>query len=145
MLIGGISLGSLDLLFAVLFWASADVTLARILQSIAAGVLGKASYGGGATTAWLGAGLHYFIATMMVTVYYLVARRYRCLVRRPVAFGLPYGLTLYGAMNFVVLPLSAAGMPKFDDAAWVFSSIAMHAALGVICAVFARWALASEA
>ena len=131
-------LGTLDALFAIVFWGPRNVSAVQIFQSIAAGLLGRAAYDGGATTAWLGAGLHYFIATTMVVAYYLVARRFRQLVRKPIRFGLPYGVLLYGVMNLVVLPLSAAGMPKFDDLPWVGSSIAVHALLGVVCAVSAR-------
>lgn len=143
LLSGGIVLGSLDIVFAIAFWQRHGVAAARIFQSIASGLLGKASYDGGAATAWLGAGLHYSIATMMVVAYYLASRRLQGLVLRPVAYGLPYGLALYGAMNFVVLPLSAAGMPKFDNLAWVAGSVFMHMVFGVICAVFARRAVAS--
>ena len=139
--LGGIVLGSLDILFAVAFWSTRDVTATRIFQSVASGVLGNASYSGGVATAWLGAGLHYFIATMMVVVYYLAGRRSGKLVRRPVAFGLPYGLLLYGVMNFVVLPLSAAGLPRFDNIPWVAGSVVMHMVFGVTCALFARSAL----
>lgn len=144
LLLGGITLGSLDILFAFVFWASRGVTITRIFQSIAGGLLGEASYQGDATTAWLGAGLHYFIATMMVVTYYLACQRFAVLTRKPVALGLLYGLLLYGVMNFVVLPMSAAGMPKLDNAAWVVSSIVMHAIFGVICAVFACRARAAS-
>lgn len=141
LLLGGIVLGTLDAIFAVVFWYSKGVTATQIFQSIAAGLLGKSSYEGGAATAWLGAGLHYFIATMMVVVYYLTARWWRMLVRYPIAYGLPYGVVLYLIMNFVVLPLSAAGMPKFNNLPWVVSSIVMHALFGVICALTARKAI----
>lgn len=139
--LGGIALGTVDAIFAIAFWYPKGVTATQIFQSIASGLLGKASYEGGEATAWLGAGLHYFIATMMVVVYYLVARWWRMLVRHPIAYGLPYGVTLYLAMNFVVLPLSAAGMPKFNNLPWVSSSIVMHAIFGVICALTARKAI----
>lgn len=143
LLLGGVVLGTLDIVFAYVFWVSKGATVAGIFRSIARGVLGDASREGGATAAWLGAGLHYFIATLMVAVYYLAARKYPALVQRPVALGLLYGLVLYAVMNFVVLPLSAAGMADFDNAAWIVSSIVMHAVFGVICAVFARRALAA--
>lgn len=144
LLLGGGILGTLDILFAYAFWVSKGATVGGIFRSIAAGLLGEASRGGGAATAWLGAGLHYFIATMMVVAYYLVGRKYPALLRRPVALGLFYGLVLYAVMNFVVLPLSAAGMAKFDNMAWIVSSIIMHAVFGVICAIFARRALAAS-
>lgn len=141
LLAGGVALGTLDIVFAIAFWSAKGVGAIRIFQSIASGLLGKASYDGGAATAWLGAGLHYFIATMMVVVYFVAARRWARLVRGPIARGLAYGLVLYGVMNFVVLPLSAAGMPTFDNVPWVASSIVMHMLLGVVCVVFARKAI----
>lgn len=80
----------------------------RIFKSVAAGLLGEASFEGGPATAALGLGLHYFIATTMSFVYYLVASRFPLLGRRPVLCGAGYGLLLYGIMNYIVVPLSAA-------------------------------------
>ena len=138
--LGGLAVGTLDAVFATAFWGLRDVPAIRIFQSIAAGLLGEASFEGGIATAWLGAGLHYFIATMMVLAYYLVARRYRVLSQRPIAYGQAYDLFLYVFMQYVVVPLSAATQGKFR-LDWVASSIVMHAVLGVICAWFARRAL----
>ena len=50
---GGLLVGTLDLLFASGFWAMRNVPPIRIAQSIAAGVLGDASFDGGAASAWL--------------------------------------------------------------------------------------------
>ena len=140
---GGLFIGTLDLLFAIGFWALRDVAPIRIAQSIAAGVLGDASYGGGAASAWLGVALHYLIATSFVLVYWLVARRADVLQRRPWLCGALYGVLLYLAMNLVVLPLSAAGPPSFADAAWVAASLAMHVVVGLLCAWFVRRASGS--
>jgi uncharacterized membrane protein YagU involved in acid resistance len=102
---------------------------------------GKASFEGGAATAALGLGLHYFIATTIVLVYYLVARRWPLLARRPWALGAAYGLLLYGIMNYIVLPLSAAGAGA-KDPLWVSLSILVHALfIGIPCALFAQLAL----
>ncbi len=136
--LGGLAIGTLDLAFAWIFWHPHGVGLTRILQSISAGLLGPASFGLGLGTALLGAGLHYFIATVFVLVYYRASLRYADLRERPVACGLAYGVLLYVAMNFVVVPLSAADMPGFDNVPWVVASIVMHAAFGVVCALFAR-------
>lgn len=136
--LGGVAIGTLDLAFAWAFWQSHGVTPMRILQSVAAGVLGEASFAGGTASAALGACLHYFIATMFVVVYRLVGLRHAGLRRHPVSHGLAYGLLLYLAMNFVVVPLSAAATPGFGNLPWVASSVAMHAVFGVMCALFAR-------
>jgi len=138
LLLGGIALGTLDLLFAWAFWMPQGVPPLRILQSIAAGAFGDASFTMGGTSMALGAFFHYFIATAMVAIYYAVSRFWPALIRKPYFFGLPYGVVLYLAMNLVVLPLSAAGMPSFKNTAWVVSSVVMHAVFGVICALFAR-------
>jgi len=134
--------GTLDIVYACVFWAlKADVPVQRILQSVAAGVLGKASFQGGAETAALGLGLHYFIATSMSVVYYLVARRWALLWQRPLLYGGAYGLLLYVIMNYVVLPLSAAG-PSSKNALWIVLSVLVHICLiGTPIALFARRAL----
>lgn len=141
-LAGGLVAGTLDITYACVFWAlKADVPAQRIFQSVAAGLLGKASFQGGQGTAALGLALHYFIAISMSVVYYLVAPRWTLLWRRPVLSGALYGLILYGVMNYIVVPLSAAGGGGAKDPLWVTLSIIVHMFLiGVPIAVFARWA-----
>jgi hypothetical protein len=126
-LAGGLIAGTLDIVYACTFWGvKAAVPAERIFQSVAAGLLGKASFEGGAATAALGLGLHYFIATTMSVVYYLVARRWPLLWQRPVLCGIGYGLILYGVMNYIVVPLSAAGHGGAKDQLWVTLSIVVH-------------------
>ena len=128
-LAGGLVAGTLDIAYACAFWAlRGGVPAERILQSVAAGLLGKASFEGGAATAALGLGLHYLIAISMSVAYYLVARRWLLLRVRPLLSGIAYGLLLYAIMNFVVVPLSAAGSGS-KDPLWVVLSIAVHALL----------------
>jgi hypothetical protein len=142
-LTGGLLAGTLDIAFACLFWAvKAGVPAQRIFQSVAAGLLGKASFEGGAATAALGLVLHYFIATSMSVAFYLVAMRRPALVGRPVAYGIAYGLLLYLIMTYIVVPLSAAGGGGSKDPLWVVLVIAVHALLiGVPIALCARRAL----
>jgi hypothetical protein len=140
---GGVVAGTLDIAFACLFWAvKAGVPAQRIFQSVAAGLLGDASFEGGAATAALGLVLHYFIATSMSVTFYLVATRRPALVGRPVAYGVAYGLLHYVIMNYIVVPLSAAGGGGSKDPLWVALGIAVHALLvGVPIALCARRAL----
>jgi hypothetical protein len=139
---GGLIAGTLDIAYACIYWAiEASVPAQRIFQSVAAGLLGEASFQGGAATAALGLALHYFIATSMSLAYYLVAVRRPALVRRPVAYGVAYGLLLYVIMNYIVMPLSAAGAGS-KDRLWIALTVAVHALLvGVPIALCARRAL----
>lgn len=136
--LGGLAIGTLDLLFAIGFWALHGIAPSRIAQSIAAGLQGDAAFDGGGASAALGIVLHYFIATLFVLAYWLAGRQIPRLFAQPGRFGLAYGVLLYLAMNFVVLPLSAAGAPSFANVPWVVGSIAMHMFIGVLCAQSAR-------
>jgi hypothetical protein len=137
-LAGGLLAGALDITYACLFWAiRADLPPTRIFQSVAAGLLGKASFEGGAATAALGLSLHFFIACTMALTYYFVSRRWTVLVRHPVPLGIAYGLLLYVVMNFVVVPLSAASAGSRDPT-WIALTVAVHAFLiGLPIALFA--------
>ena len=138
-LTGGLVAGTLDISYACVFWAlKAGVPPRRIFQSVAAGLLGPASFEGGAATAALGLLLHFFIATTMSLAYYVAAGRFPVLVRRAILCGAIYGLLLYVVMNYVVVPLSAAS-PGPRDPLWIGLSVLVHMFLvGVPVAVIAR-------
>ena len=87
LVLGAIVVGSLDIAYAILFWASRGATPGRIFQSVAAGILGRDSFQGGLPTAFLGAALHFFNAFVIVLVYWLVSRWWRTLVDKPYVFG----------------------------------------------------------
>jgi hypothetical protein len=144
-LTGGVVAGTLDIVYACVFWAlKRGVSPHRILQRVAAGWLGEASMTGGWVTAALGFVTQYFIATAMAVTYYLVARRWPALWERPVAYGTAYGLLLYGIMNYVVVPLSNAGTGS-KDPLWVGMSIAVHMFfIGLPIAIYARRAVLAD-
>jgi len=146
-LAGGLVAGALDITYACVFWAiKAGVPAQRIFQSVAAGLLGKASFTGGWGTAVLGLGLHFFIATTMSVTYYVVSRRLPLLAEGPVPFGAAYGLLLYIIMNYVVVPLSAAAGGGRKDPLWVGLSIVVHVVLiGIPIALFTRRAARLDA
>ena len=138
LLVGALLIGSLDLLFVWSFWAAKGVSLVDILHSIAAGWYGKASRDSGMIGAAVGAVSHYAIVLAFVLAYWLAAKSFTVLLRRWLFAGALYGLALYALMNFIVVPLSAAGAPDLGNRAWVAASIAMHVVIGVLCAWLAR-------
>jgi len=144
-LLGGLVAGTFDMTYASTFWyLRRGVLPKRVFQSVASGLLGDASFTGGWPTALLGLVLHFFIATSMAVTYYLLARRWSDLARRPWTFGPLYGVFLYFIMNYIVVPLSAAS-PGSRNLTWVLLSIAVHAFLiGTPCALFARLAIHAD-
>ena len=138
--------GAIDIVNAMVFWKlRAGTAPVAILQSVAAGLLGKASFEGGAGTAALGLFLHLVIMCAMAAAYGLAARRWTWMLERPVAAGLGYGLLTWGAMNVVVVPLSRAGSPPFI-LSWFLDGLFVHLVLvGLVFAFVARRAFTRPA
>ena len=99
--VGGLVAGALDLTQACILFGW-DIPLA-----IAAGLLGKQAFQGGAGTYVLGVLLHFFIACSAATVYYAASRKLEFLTEHPFICGLFFGAAVEEVMNLVVLPLSA--------------------------------------
>ena len=136
---GGIAVAVLDITNAMTFWwfyngASPQV----ILQSIAAGLLGPASFSGGMPTAFLGAFLHFFISCGIAAVYWFACQRMPVLYQRPVTYGAIYGVVVYLAMTYVVVPLSQASQVPFIPS-WFLASVLGHILLvGIPVALIAQ-------
>jgi hypothetical protein len=137
--LGTLVVGTLDILDALIFFGLRGAKPIRIFQSIAAGLLGRdAAREGGLATALLGGVLHFFIAFVIVALYFLASRRAPVLIRRPVALGISYGIVVYFVMNYVVIPLSAAGQGAFSMPVFL-NGILIHAfGVGLPAALFAR-------
>lgn len=104
---GGLIAGTLDICAAFLTaWLRAGVGPIGLLQYVASGALGPAAFQGSIRTALIGLALHYLIATIWTTVFYLASRKWLFLIERPLQFGLLYGIAVYLFMTFVVVPLS---------------------------------------
>jgi hypothetical protein len=99
--VGGLVAGTVDLLQACILFGW-DIPLA-----IAAGLLGRQAFHGGACTYILGVFLHFFIAFSAAAVYYGASRKLVFLREHPLVCGLFFGGAVQEVMNLVVLPLSA--------------------------------------
>jgi hypothetical protein len=105
-LAGGLVVGILDGLDAIIFFGLRGVKPGRIFQGIASGLLGRAAFSGGPATVLLGILLHFTVATGIVAVCVLVSRRLTVIARQPIAAGMAYGVIAWLVMNYVVIPLS---------------------------------------
>jgi len=100
----GLVVGVLDISSAFVIWWQRGVALQRGLQGIAAGLLGARSYEGGMATAGLGLALHFFVAFVVVSIFYLANRRIPFLTKQPLISGVFYGIGVYIVMYWLVLP-----------------------------------------
>ena len=144
-LLGGLTVGTLDLLDAFIFFgmrSSARPT--GILHSIAAGFVGRDSArAGGVATAILGVVSHFLVATCIVTVYVLLSRIIPALRKQWVVCGLLFGVAAYFVMTWFVVPMSNAGNHQITFAlpvtAVMTNGILIHVfGVGLPAAYFAR-------
>jgi hypothetical protein len=133
---------ALDIATALLFWSLKGASAERLLQGIAGGLLGHATYDGGSFTAALGFLLHFAMMFIMAGAYFWASLRAGYLVRRPLLWGAIYGAALLGLMNYIVVPLSAfPGKPVFNPV-WFLCDLGSHIFfVGIPIAFFARRAL----
>jgi uncharacterized membrane protein YagU involved in acid resistance len=121
--IAGSIAGVLDIGAAALIYSARPD---RILQAIAAGLLGRESYSDGAWSSVLGFVLQVLMSCLIAAVYVIAARRLPALRRNWIIAGLAYGVIVFGVMNYVVMPLSAVGKsPTFTAARFVENLAAM--------------------
>jgi uncharacterized membrane protein YagU involved in acid resistance len=109
-LVGGVVAGILDITYAIVAYGFTGVPARVILQSVASGWLGKASYSGGWPTALLGLVSHVSITCIMAAIFVMAARRIALLRTQSLLSGVAFGLCAFVVMNFVVVPLSAAAV-----------------------------------
>ena len=122
-LISGFIAGTIDVGAACLINSVGPVV---ILKAIAAGILGPASFRGGAAVAALGLILQWLMSWAIAAVYLVAAGNMPVLRRRWILSGLAYGMAVFIVMNFIVMPLSAVGhVPTFTVIRFVGNLLAM--------------------
>lgn len=99
--------GVLDISSAFILGYPKGVSPIRVLQGVAAGLIGRESaVNGGLATAGLGLAIHFSIALVVACVFYVASRKLVFLTRHPVISGLLYGVVVYGFMYWIVMPLA---------------------------------------
>jgi hypothetical protein len=144
----GLVAGTLDITENIVFNAFRGVTPWRIFQFIASGLIDGRSFQLGWTSVGLGVLIHYAIALIWTAIFYIAATEFNfnVLLRRPILFGLLYGMLVYAIMNFIVLPLSA--VPPRPSAATIAARInavlALMFCIGMPVALLVKRAVEAE-
>ena len=103
-IIAWLVVGILDISSAIVIWVTRGIGITRGLQGIAAGLLGKGSYDSGVATAALGLAIHFFVALIVVSIFYAASRKVLFLTQQAVLSGILYGVGVYLVMYWIVLP-----------------------------------------
>jgi hypothetical protein len=134
-------IASLDLAFAIAWWAFEGVSPIRILQSVASWALGReAAISGGLATAAFGAALQFCIMLTIAALYFGLSRLDVRLRRQPLRWGALYGAIVYVIQHELIVPyFSAASGPDASRLDWTLACVLVYVTLvGIPCALFAR-------
>jgi hypothetical protein len=133
--VGGLLAGTIDIAAACLInWRSPRV----ILQAIASGVLGSASFHSGTWSAALGLVLQWVMSLLIAALFVIGAGRLPVLRRHWARAGFVYGIVIFFVMNYIVVPLSAVGhVFAFTPLKFLENMVAMLL-FGIIIAFGAR-------
>lgn len=135
---GGLVAGVLDAVDGVVAFGFKGMSPIQVLQYIASGVLGPASFKGGLATAALGVVLHFFIAFVAAGVYYAASLKLSALYQQATTWGLTFGVAVYFFMNYLVLPLSAVPKSPFSLPLFLNGILGHAIFVGFTVAWFAR-------
>ena len=140
--------GTLDITYAIVFsYVRSGTPPARLLQSVAAGAMGRdAAFSGGAAAAAAGLGFHFFIAFTITAIFFAAASKLPWLIRRPAIAGPIYGIGVYLVMNQIVIPASRIAVRPHPATVVLISGLLVHMfVIGTPIAFGARAALGTAA
>ncbi len=112
----GTTAGILDITGAILVYAFVlgITTTQKVLQSVAAGALGKEAYQGGWNTALAGLGFHFVIAFIFAAIFVIIYPTWKKWFTNPWIGGIAYGIIVWCIMNLVVVPTATGKAFKFN-------------------------------
>jgi uncharacterized membrane protein YagU involved in acid resistance len=126
-LTAGIIAAILDITGAIIVYAVIlNVTTAqKLLQSVAAGALGKSAREGGWSTALIGLALHTFIAVCFAAFYFLIRPYWKKIFANKWISGIVYGCLVWCIMNIIVLPMATGNPFQFKLNQFFFYGIGL--------------------
>ena len=101
--------GTLDILGAIVILAKGNA--AGTLQFVASGLLGSEAFTGGAGVMVLGLIIHFFIAFVFTTLFFLAFQKLAFVRENLLWCSLFYGVLIWAVMKYLVLPFSYVNSP----------------------------------
>lgn len=142
-LAAGMLAAAVEMMFVLPIQYAMGASPIVVFQSIAGGAIGRRAYSEGMSAAILGLGFHVLISLVCAGIYSIAAIRWDWLRRRPILSGVIYGVLVYIAMNFVVIPLSTIGFRWPRSVPLFLMSLGIHMfafglPIAVVCARMLR-------
>jgi hypothetical protein len=119
------------------------LTPVQLFKSMAIALMGREAMSAGWVAVVVGIGSHICVAAGVTTVYYLCSRKLRFLVSHPYLWGSAYGVAVFLAMRYAILPLTKSRMIPTTAPFWtsyLIDELFAHIFLvGIPIALIVRW------
>lgn len=121
--------GTLDILGAIVILAKGNA--AGTLQFVASGLLGSAAFTGGVGTMLLGLLIHFFIAFVFTTLFFVAFQKLAFVRKNLLWCSIFYGVLIWAVMKYLVLPFSHVTPPtQFEWKQAIRDMLVLCAAFG---------------
>ena len=138
-LITGLIAGTLDILAASTnAYLRSGISPIRVLQFVASGLFGTEAFSGGLTMAFSGLIIHYMIALSWTLLFFLIYPKLSFLSKNKIVTGILYGIFVWLAMNFVVLPLTAVPKSPFNATQAIVGTVILIFMIGLPISILAN-------
>ena len=143
-LTAGLIAGALDIIAACLnAYIKSDTAPMQVLKGVASGAFDPKTFSNGTLLAVCGLLIHFFIAISFTFFFFFLARQFPSLVKYPIPVGILYGIFVWAAMRFIILPNLSRLNPKPIVGKEAITNAIIAAGIIVVCvgipvALFAR-------
>jgi len=138
-LVTGLLAGTLDILAACAnAYIRSGTSPIRVLQFVASGLFGTDAFSGGLKMAFWGLLMHFLIALTWTLVFFLAYPKISFLSKHKMFSGILYGIFVWLAMNFVVLPLTAVPKFPFNISQAIVGAVILILMIGLPISFFAN-------
>ena len=133
-LIAGLIAGVLDITAACLqAYMKSGTTPTQVLKYVASGAVDPKTFSNDTMLAALGLLVHFIIAISFTFFFFFLAKQIPVLVKYPIPIGILYGVFVWAAMRFIILPYISRLNPKPIIGQEAIKNAAIAAAILVVC------------
>lgn len=133
-LTAGLIAGALDIVAACLqAYLKNDTPPMQVLRGVASGAFDPKTFSSPALLALCGLLIHFFIAISFTFFFFFLTKQIPSLVKYPIPIGIIYGLFVWAAMRFIILPYVSRLNPKPIVGQEAIKNAAIAAGIIVIC------------
>lgn len=130
----GLIAGTLDITAACIqAYVKNGTTPAQVLKYVASGAFDPKTFSSGTLLAACGLVIHFIIAISFTFFFFFLAKQIPALVKYPVPVGILYGVFVWAAMRFIILPYISRINPKPIAGQEAITNAAIAAAILVVC------------